>query len=435
MRRLALAVLLWTGVASAQGYPHVACYAATKGGGAFVLNNDGSVNPGVAKALAKFQLVTMNLTPWFDFRPGVIDTVRAYHTGPEKMKIFAYDGYGQRFAFATTGAIWTDLWNLVNDGGTGLLYDTGGNYYVYANPPASPWPNLSRPEIVRGIDSLWINRVVATGKCDGLFLDTINGICNGNSDNSLPNDYARAGYATAALRDSARCRNLVTSAYRLRDAAGHLPLIANGSLADTNASRATWNGIMNEGYPVQFITPAENTLNQHLHNGPFAWAATYSATLDGLSANNGQEYNAANTKQMRFGLGSACMGSGWASFTATRNLPASGASYLEWWYDEYSVNTLSGVADTSGAHTGWMGNPLGPPVRIWPGVYYRVFEHGLVVLNCSGATYSVPLGDTHRRWKRITGVRETTINNGKDDGAPSVADRDAIFLVPAVYGQ
>jgi hypothetical protein len=233
--------------------------------------------------------------------------------------------------------------------------------------------------------------------------------------------------------DTARTRNLFASAQRLR-AYGAPIVVVNGSMADTTATRYTWpSGTMNESwYGALQVSPFDRAVGQYQRNGPYAWLATY--TLSGIPDTSANPYTGANMKKMRFGLAAACMGSGFASFTGSRDLKKVSPTYLQWWFDEYSANldTMHGTAaaDTTGAHTGWLGNPRGNAFRTPEGLWARAFDHGFVLLNGTANSATLDLVKTFGvgRYWTISGVRDATTNTGLEVSAVTVAASDAIFL-------
>jgi hypothetical protein len=411
------------------GYPHVACYAATLGGGYPLIAENGAAIGEIVRELAKYQVITLNSTPWFDLRPGLVDTIRAYNPS---IRIIAYDLYGQRFPFATVGTQWKAEYDWFNGLPNGWLFAQDGTSFIDAS---NPWPNFgySKP-YARGLDSLWLANVINPGKSDGVFLDIADGLAGTlNSGSVSPMDYVRAGFATSSAFDAARIANLTTSsqAYRAGKSQSHV-VIGNG-IVDSTTARGIWDGWMNEGWFGGLSPqPYDNAIQQYQHNGSYAWLATY--TLSGTPDTSANPYTGANMKKMRFGLAAACMGSGFASFTGSRDLKKISPTYLQWWFDEYSatLDPMHGTAaaDTTGAHTGWLGNPRGVAFRTPEGLWARAFDHGFVLLNGTANSATLDLVKTFGvgRYWTMSGVRDATTNSGIEVSAVTVAASDAIFL-------
>jgi hypothetical protein len=433
MLGLTLLLLAPREVSAGEPFPHTFLYASTRGGGAPLLNNDLSVNPGIARCFAKFQLLTMNTTPWCDMRPGVIDTVRALHPGPTPMVILAYDVYGQRFPFATPGTMWKAEYDAINrivGGIEGSLFATDGTQFIDA---PDPWPNLGRAFVDSTLDSLWTVNVVMPGKYDGVFFDfsgmPISMLSNGPPNFAAP-DFARGGWASGAAMDNGRIAAVTNLAARMHVLRTHFRrTIVTGNGMGTDAiSPIISEGSLCESWPdFRGFTAG---LAFYRGQGPYATIASYckTCTTPPPNPNNGTEYSATSLKEERFGLGSACMGEGYFNFSKNRDLPASGPGYLEWYYDEFSVDLSTGLADTSGAHTGWLGQALGPATQIAPDVWIRYFDNGAAVLNGSLITVT-PTLEGSRRYRRIRGIRDVTTNNGSIETSPQVPPNDALFLL------
>ncbi len=110
-----------------------------------------------------------------------------------------------------------------------------------------------------------------------------------------------------------------------------------------------------------------------------------------------------DTAYIRFALACCLMGDGYISRgEPTGFVPASEIA----WYDEYSVDTLTGCADTTGAHKHWLGMPVEPPQPLRPDstVWLRRFERGIAVMawipeESTGVT--VELGREYMHIKRV----------------------------------
>jgi len=106
---------------------------------------------------------------------------------------------------------------------------------------------------------------------------------------------------------------------------------------------------------------------------------------------------------MRFALACCLMGDGYiaqgvATAFGTRDS-------IITWYDEYSVDTLTGCADTTGAHKHWLGKPLESAQPYYSefdsSVMTRRFEHGIAVMSWSNKIDTVQLGNQYMHIKRI----------------------------------
>jgi hypothetical protein len=418
----ALLPLLPAAARPQSAFPKLFLYAATRGSGWPIINANGSVNMQVAKRISRYQLLTLNSTPFFDLRPGIVDTIRAMNPA---IRILCYDLYGQRFPFATAGTNWKAKWDAVNIK-NGTLF--GLDSVAFVNP-SNPWPNFGWPRIAASLDSIVIVNEVRRGHGDGVFVDMIDGPISGlSSDTGSHPDCGRAGFASTSDFDSARTAAIVAFAKLLHGELKRPIVVGNGIIPDTLAPKI-WDGFMFEGWP--FMRGFAAGLPVYRASGEYATIATYCSTCS--ASGDGTQYNAASAREVRLGLGSACMGSGYAGFSRNRDLPRSGSTYLDWWYDEYSVTPVEGasaggVSDSTGAHVGWLGRPIEDARQEPGGAWLRQFEHGIVIVNGTRLAVNVDVGN-ERQYRRIRGVVDPGTNNGGVSGQlVNIPAADALFL-------
>jgi hypothetical protein len=137
---------------------------------------------------------------------------------------------------------------------------------------------------------------------------------------------------------------------------------------------------------------------------------------------------------MRFTLASTLLFDGYFGFASGK---PGGADYdSTWWYDEFSVNTQTGVAVEAPEYKGYLGEALGPAFNavepteqlvdtlgIGSGlvdftnkmaetkVWRRDFEHGIVLVNPTGTSVTVDLWGTFRK---IQDTRDPVFNDGSE---------------------
>ncbi|MEK8088620.1 putative glycoside hydrolase [Thermithiobacillus plumbiphilus] len=111
---------------------------------------------------------------------------------------------------------------------------------------------------------------------------------------------------------------------------------------------------------------------------------------------------------MRFGLASTLMNDGYFSFTDL----SKGYSSVPW-FDEYNVP---------------LGRPLeGIQTKPWQnGVYRRVFEKGVALVNPTAAAVTVNVGDKYRHF---LGKQAPTVNNGRWVTTVTLQPKDGVLLV------
>jgi hypothetical protein len=93
--------------------------------------------------------------------------------------------------------------------------------------------------------------------------------------------------------------------------------------------------------------------------------------------------------------------------------------HTRWWFDEYDGGL--GIR-----RRGYLGRPLGGPVRLAPGVYRRDFQHGVVINNSSGGSRTVNL---RRAFWRLRGSQNPSLNDGHRVRRVTVPARDGIILL------
>ena len=119
-----------------------------------------------------------------------------------------------------------------------------------------------------------------------------------------------------------------------------------------------------------------------------------------INANANNTGNQQSYQTMRYGLGSALVGGAYYSYD-----DGDQSHSQTWWYDEYNVKLGSPIGD---AHT------IDGKTQIKDGVWLRDYENGLALVNSTGNSQTVMLGDDY---EKIIGKQDPTINNG------SVVDR------------
>ena len=118
-------------------------------------------------------------------------------------------------------------------------------------------------------------------------------------------------------------------------------------------------------------------------------------------------------KSMRWGLTLSLMTDVYYEITL------GGDHATRWWYDEYDGG--------EGIHQrGYLGKPLGGPIRLANGLYRRNFENGVALNNSSTSAETVALGGAFRKLK---GAQNPTLNNGSTVTSVVVPAHDGIILL------
>jgi hypothetical protein len=363
-------LLAFAGAAAADGYPRLGLYGGIGGlGEPFILggNRYGPLDLAMCDSVARYDEVILDASPISEYRPDVAAALRARN--PD-IRLLAY---------VTAGLIWaaqepdstvhypTRFHYMVRNLG-GFLYNRAGSQYTGGNVNMAKRDGSGRYVVAEGLADLYYDAIVQSGVWDGIFLDCF---CDRIAWTQTPAesiDFVRAGYPTLAAFDNAYEAGTNVLASRLRSLVGPSHVLAGNCAYGTKYT--TLNGWMRENFPNQnggnwyenmfrqpggYFTDEANFLPPR-HNYIFTAAEPPSAP-----------YTPNNARKVRFGLGSASLADGYGAFGfSTRSV--SEYNYLPWWYDEYAVDLANGRSSGQIAHTGWLGQPLGPASQmIWVG--------------------------------------------------------------------
>ena len=212
-------------------------------------------------------------------------------------------------------------------------------------------------------------------------------------------------------------------------------ILGNGGPDSTPIYVSTLNGNMIECFldPEIFVEePLRNSWSTHMMIYS-SYALQAQEPRVALNLTCGRK-NPNNSKLMRFTLASTLLFDGYYAFAGDG--PGGGDYDATWWYDEFSVNTQTGVAIESLEYKGYLGEAQGPAFNaldptefladtlgIGSGpvdftnkvaetkVWRRDFEHGIVLVNPSSLSEIVDLGGTFRK---IKGTRDPSFNDGSE---------------------
>jgi hypothetical protein len=376
MRRILLALLFALPIAAPamatnDPFPRVWSYAGNTEQGAPLLRAPDLYQPMDLTAVrdrARFGINTIEVSPWANVhgrnRPDVPQQLRAYNPGTMTLGYFLMQEYwvAPPNAYASTDSTligdYTRCFLMDKRPPSTWLYNAGSNQ-VHATYNVN-WGN---PAFCDSVQNLLVNAIKqrdATGHytLDGLFFDYFDRAPSWAAGNPTY-DYARAGYSGAAAMDTAFSHQIAKLCDAIHAARPDAKLFVNaaGWVAHTPQwlDRFGATGQMREGFE-NGLMPFDTALAFVRQPSP-----TYKLIKSEETAY--PIYSALDCTRARYTLGVSCLGDGWAYL-------GGGANYRTYvgWYDEYSVDPLTGVTDTTGAHTGWLGQPLGPVSSvIWQG--------------------------------------------------------------------
>ncbi|MBI4057455.1 MAG: hypothetical protein HY399_07930 [Elusimicrobia bacterium] len=401
-------------------FPHLALYGGTRSDGRPFVD---ITQPGyplvdsVVEAYAKRQLVILNVDPLANSRKDIAVALRARN--PD-IKIFGYTLGSLIWCTPVYGptVFYRRYWETVEaydgdsepfencDGsGNGFLWKSDGQRAettTLQNVNLAHRDGSGRYDLAEDMATLFYNDIYlptapdGTKIFDGIFLDAFSSQPDYGYD---PNyyDYTRAGYPDNASFLQGWKEGFLALTTRLRSLINdpNYPIVANAG------SQPTWtysilNGQMIENYPYQ---PGSGGWNNAMYSYPGGYffndknfrSPQYNFIF--TAANVITPYSPSDRRKMRFGLGSATLGNGFAAFE-DGGIQADLYDYYNWWYDEYAVDLSTGQASTSFGDAGWLGLPTGDAYQmIWtnsnpelvPANGFEMDFEGLTLLASDGA--------------------------------------------------
>ena len=361
----ALGLLLAVPASHAQ-YPRLALYGSVLGSGYPLWDSTGTLDLAVCDQVARYDEVILDIGPITPYRPDALAALRQRHPGISLL------------AYVTGHDIWTSnqpdssvhfptRYNHMIRRMNGFLYDKAGRYFPGSDVNLAKRDIAGRYVVAESLAVLFNDAILKSGQWDGIFIDVY---CNSIAWMVSPAesiDYQRAGYATFAAFDAAWKVGTDTLADRLRQLGGSSTVLVGNCAAGTKY--IPFNGWMRENFPLQ----GGGTWYTNMFNDPGGYfpdeghfrAPTHNYIFSALNGTDPYYWN--NTRKVRYGLGTAALGSGFHVFGPSNRYPKP-FHYHSWWYDEYAVDLTTGMAAPDVSHIGWLGQPLAPYYQmIWIG--------------------------------------------------------------------
>ena len=360
---LALGLLVLAAPVSAQNYPRLGLYGRVLGSGYPYTSGgviQGPFDTAALDAAARYDQLILTVTPISEYRPQLLSELRLRNP---KISLLAYvvgtyawdgpDGADSTIHYPTR---YRHLLRDLN----GYLYNRAGGRYSHANVNLAKRSVLGQYVVAEAIAALWNDVAIQPGIWDGLFVDSF---CDGILWTQTPAesiDFRRAGYPSPQSFDAAWRAGTEVLANRLR-ALGGPDLVLVGNCAQ-GTKYVAFNGWMRENFPFQnggswqsnmFRAPGGYFTDDERFRKP---PNNYVFAAADLPI---QPYSPASMREVRFVLGTAALGSGYGVF-GPGDLDIASYPYHLWWYDEYGVDLATGRSSTSLAHTGWLGEAIGP---------------------------------------------------------------------------
>lgn len=399
--RLILLVLAAAALSAAPArshdFPRIALYGDAFYDGWPLLDANGDVDEASLDLQARHPLIIIDPWPINPFRPEIAAGLRARR--PDLTLLGYVNGH------YTWNPTYPDSLNnfpmrqkrLVRDL-DGYLYNQYGEHFgsrveVYVNVNLAKRDAGGRLVVAEGLADLFHEAVYATGVWDGLFVDTFCDDVQWAQGYGETIDLARAGYADWASFAASWRAGVDTLSSRLRRLCGDSAIITGNCGLSTRY--ALFNGWMRERFPFQgggnwyenmFRDPGGYFVDEARHRAPVH------NFIFGAIEHNTNPYTANGNRIERFTVGSTALGNGYAIVSVpgrhARNDP-----HHEWWFDEYAVDLTTGAASAETRHTGWLGQPLGPPYQmVWVGTNPDAVSNAGFETDLAGWTLSTDLG-------------------------------------------
>lgn len=343
---------------AADDHPRLGLYGHINGRGAPIVSGTGSLDAALLDRIARRHMVIIDASPLTEYRPDVLDALRARRPG---IKLIGYvqAHYIYRSNEADSSVnIPTQINHLVRDL-DGYLYNLQGVEYNSANINLAKRDAQGRFVMAEGLADFFVDEILATGRWDGMFFDRF---CTSISFMQSPAwtvDHVRAGYPSFAAFDVAWRAATDTLANRIRRRAGNAPILI-GNCGQGNKFEA-FNGWMRENFPYQNGETWQTNMfwdpGGYL-GGDLRFRTPHQSWIVAWPTSSTTPYSAENMRRARMALGSAALEEGYGTINPPDIDPTTG--YMNWWYDEYAVNRITGASSPLMADTGYLGRATGP---------------------------------------------------------------------------
>ncbi len=311
--------------------------------------------------------------------------------------------------------------NEIEPVGSGLWHDLGAGlqseWYLktWQGSQFSIWDgnitlNLSRrasngKTYAQYLADFLTDRVLATGKWDGVIFDTVHNSISGFNENiDINGDGAKD---TTAFIDQKWREGLQALLQRLRDRNGERALIitnGDGQFSSLN------NGRMFESFPEFYEGGWTGSVDRYFGTERAGRAPRFNL----INADTDNTGNFSNYGTVRFGLTSTLLANGYYNFDYGTN----NRSFTPY-YDEYDVS----LGRPSGAAYNVLDSGA---ASVKAGVWRRDFERGISLVNSTNQTrtYTLPAA-----YEKLHGRQDTFVNNGASVTQVTLAPLDGILLL------
>jgi len=430
-------------------FPRIWQYAGTDTNGSPWLSG-GAFNMSIMNGFAKFHLAVFGNVPWSNIGwPASQQACSLIKSLNPRIKILMYDPWEWKFPHFADGNYsdtqYGDFWHLLNGPPDIRIYRVDGAHYPSSEDPGinaqKYWWDMGQPGAATAAANIWKTHctpMISQGLVDGYFLDSMLGVGGPAYPDPAAADYTRAplNYANLAALEAAVLSGTVDTLTQLK-ATGGLVFVNRGGSGIPDARTVVITGEMCEGWDLgrgsagdprppgfgQFSSYDDAmTKLGSMWRGPTPTGDGTLLIKSEVDAGNSPTITPNSwSKNLRYGLGSACILGGLQTMWIADHDPAP----INWVADEYSV-LPNGVMDPTCKHMGWLGRPLDYGYKDSGGCWVRYFQNGVVAVNGNVNATSINLGKPYRR---LTGTVWPTINNGTVEQTATLAQKDGRFWV------
>jgi hypothetical protein len=423
---------------STQVFPRLGMPGAIRGNGYPYLDSTGAVIPEILDAVARYDVLIMDVSPVTEYHPEILAGLRARNPGLTAL------GY----------VLGHDIWNAVQVDSLvhfptrynrlvrdldGYLYNTRGEWYPTARVNIAKRDRTGRYVVAEAVANLFVDAVYNTGLWDGLFLDVFCDDIDWTQGGTDSIDYRRAGYSDyAAFRAAWKAGGDTLASILRRRCGSDAVLVGNCG----QGTRYAWfNGWTRENFPLQNGGTWESNMFR-VPGGYFTDDANHrepTCNVIFLPIDDYQPYDPVDTRRVRLVLGSAALGQGVATvgpFSQAIHYPP----HVTWWYDEYAVDLATGRASTLPQHTGWLGRALGAWYQmVWVGpgpdaVTHPDFESGVTDGWWFGSNAVAPATLAHDTLESAVGRASARVTQTGVGAAPWYTTFATVSSLPVTAG-
>jgi hypothetical protein len=276
-----------------------------------------------------------------------------------------------------------------------------------AQNPISIWPGTQAINITSDwkyvLPTFAAKHVMSTGNWDGIMYDEFNDFIGGTNNGDI--DIIKDGIPDNPDVINAAWHNAITTilSYSREILGPEAMIITNGNHHPDFSPYI--NGRIFENFP----TPWEGDGSWQSSMTSYLNLCTKAAKpcINIINGNTGNTGNYADFAKMRFALASTLLGDGYFSF----DYGTTSHGQTTFTYEEEHIK---------------LGTPLAKAIINPNGISTRRYQNGIVLVNPTSDPKTITLP---RKYKKISGIQDPTVNDGKTVQTITIPPRDGIILV------